>query len=111
MTMRRTRTERVSAWGRLRAVLPNLLRLSAFLLAVYVVAAVAVARHVRAETNEIMMGVGAQMMAYAEADAQDAPRTLHLNGQRLLFGSGHATGRRVAEVLDFFEARCRGRAG
>lgn len=112
MTARTTRkTERGSVWGRLRAILPNLARLFAFLLAVYAVAMVVVARQVRAETDEILLGVGAQMMTYADADAQDAPRTLRLNGQRLLFASGHARDRSVREVLDFFEGRCRSRDG
>lgn len=112
MTLRSTRkTERGSVWGRLRAILPNLARLFAFLLAVYAVGMVVVARQVRAETDEILLGVGAQMMAYAEADAQDAPRTLRLNGQRLLFGSGHTRDHSVGEVLDFFEGRCRSRDG
>lgn len=112
MTLRRQgKTERGSAWGRLRAILPNLARLLAFLLCVYVVAMAVVARQVRAETHEIMLGVGAQMMTYAEADAQDSPRTLRLNGQRLRFGSGHVSSRSVSEVLDFFETRCRARDG
>ncbi|AKF11659.1 hypothetical protein [Sandaracinus amylolyticus] len=112
MTQRRQgKSERGSAWGRLRAILPNLARLFAFLLVVYAVAMVIVARQVRAETNEIMLGVGSQMMTYAEADAQDSPRTLHVNGQRLLFGSGHTANHDVDEVLDFFEARCTSRDG
>lgn len=111
MTTRRKSPEKRSVAARFRAMLPNLMRLGMFLLAVYVAAMAVVARQVRAETNEIMMGVGAQMMTYADADVQDAPRTLFVNGQRLAFGSGHSDDHDVGEVLDFFEARCRQRDG
>lgn len=111
MTIRRKPQAKIPLATRVRAILPNLLRLGLFLLALYVVGMVVVARQVRAETNEIMMGVGAQMMQYAEADSQDAPRTLFLNGQQLAFGSGHTNEHDVDDVLDFFEARCEGRDG
>ncbi|MDQ3031029.1 MAG: hypothetical protein M3Y87_01325 [Myxococcota bacterium] len=111
MTTRRNTPPKVSLTARARALVPNLLRLAAFLLVLYVVGLAVVARQVRAETNEIMMGVGAQMMQYADADAQDAPRTLVLNGQQLAFGSGHTDDHDVGEVLDFFQARCSQRNG
>lgn len=111
MTTRRKSPEKITLRERARRAAPKLLRLGLFLTALYAVGAVIVARRVRAEANEIMMGVGAQMMQYADADRQGEPRTLYLNGQRLAFGSGWARERSVDEVLDFFEARCRARDG
>ncbi len=113
MTARRSEREAKQAKPRrsLRSYWPNLLRLSGFLLVVYAVGTALVARHVRAEASEMMMGLGGQMMQYASADMQDEPRALYVNGQHIGFGSGHARERSVTEVLDFFEARCRQRDG
>lgn len=59
----------------------------------------------RAQVGESLMGLGEQMMRYADARAQDAPRDLVLNGETIRFSSGTAD-RTADEVLDFFEARC-----
>jgi hypothetical protein len=59
----------------------------------------------RAQIAESFFGLGEQMMRYADARRQDAPRDLVLNGQTLRFSSGTAN-RSVTEVLDTFEARC-----
>lgn len=59
----------------------------------------------RAQVGEALRGLGPQMMAYAGARSQDAPRDLVLNGEVIRFSSGTAD-RTAAEVLDFFEARC-----
>jgi hypothetical protein len=59
----------------------------------------------RAQVGESLMGLGAQMMAYADARSQDAPRDLVLNGEVIRFSSGTAD-RTADQVLDFFEARC-----
>ena len=59
----------------------------------------------RAQVGEALMGLGPQMMAYAGARSQDAPRDLVLNGEVIRFSSGTAD-RTAGEVLDFFEARC-----
>lgn len=64
----------------------------------------------RAQVDEIMMGVGAQMMRYEGARRQDAPRPLVLNGARILMASG-STAHDVERVLDWFEARCQERDG
>jgi len=60
---------------------------------------------VRAQVSETFFGLGDQMMYYAEGEAQDAPRTLLLNGQTIRFSSGHVD-QPLAEVLDVFQARC-----
>lgn len=59
----------------------------------------------RAQVTESLLGLGPQMMAYAGARSQDAPRDLVLNGEVIRFSSGTAD-RTADEVLDFFEARC-----
>ncbi|HBQ15936.1 MAG TPA: hypothetical protein DEF51_34005 [Myxococcales bacterium] len=60
---------------------------------------------VRAQMSETFFGLGDQMMYYAEGEAQDAPRTLLLNGQTIRFSSGHVD-QPLREVLDVFERRC-----
>lgn len=59
----------------------------------------------RAQVSESLWDLGAQMMRFADAREQDAPRDLLLNGQVLRFSSGTAV-RSADEVLDFFEGRC-----
>lgn len=59
----------------------------------------------RAQVSDGFFDLGAQMMRYAQARHQDAPRDLMLNGQRIRFSSGTAQ-KTADEVLDFFEARC-----
>lgn len=59
----------------------------------------------RAQVGETLLDLGANMMRYAEARNQDAPRDLMLNGERIRFSSGTAA-RTTADVLDFFETRC-----
>lgn len=106
MTMRRKPQETPSLASFVRTKWPNMLRLAGFLLVVYLVGLAWVARQVRAETSELMLGVGAEMMRFANPEFQDEPRTLLLNGQRLGFASGHSSEHTVTQVLDFFEARC-----
>ncbi|HJL17695.1 MAG TPA: hypothetical protein RMH99_18670 [Sandaracinaceae bacterium LLY-WYZ-13_1] len=65
----------------------------------------AVYHRARAQMSESFFGLGDQMMRYAEARRQDAPRDLVLNGQTIRFSSGTAN-QPLAEVLDHFEARC-----
>jgi hypothetical protein len=62
-------------------------------------------RRARAQVGEGLMDLGAQMMRFARARHQDAPRDLMLNGQRIGFSSGTAD-LSADDVLDFFEARC-----
>ena len=59
----------------------------------------------RAQMDENLFSLGAQMMAYDQADHQDAPRDLVLNGQVMRLSSG-MTSRPTTDVLDFFEERC-----
>lgn len=106
MTSRRKSREIPSLVSFIKTKWPNMLRLAGFLLVVYLIGLAIVARQVRAETSEMMLGVGAEMMRFANPEYQDEPRTLLLNGQRLGFASGHSTEHTVADVLDFFEGRC-----
>lgn len=70
-----------------------------------VVAAGWVYHRARAQVSETLMSLGEQMMHYADARTQDAPRDLVLNGETIRFSSGTAE-RSASEVLDFFEERC-----
>jgi hypothetical protein len=96
--------------GRTRTRVVNALRLLAFLATVQAGFLSLVVASTRAEVNEMMMDLGARMMRYAHARAQDRPRTLLVNGLALRFASG-TTGRSVPEVLDDFHARCRQNSG
>ena len=56
------------------------------------------------------MGIGIEMLRYQGAERQEAPRTLHLNGQSIRVSVGVAP-EPFSEVLDFYEGRCRARSG
>ena len=56
------------------------------------------------------MEFGATMMRVVDADRQDAPRELVLNGESVHFASG-TTARATDYLLDYFEARCDARDG
>jgi hypothetical protein len=56
------------------------------------------------------MGIGIEMLRYQGAERQEAPRTLHLNGQAIRVSVGIAP-EPLDAVLDFYEGRCRARSG
>lgn len=62
-------------------------------------------QHARGQLAESLLGAGAQMMLISDAERQDAPRQMVLNGQRIQFSTGIAP-YSVDDVLDRFEARC-----
>ncbi len=61
---------------------------------------------VRGQVGEQMISMGESLMRYENAERQDAPRELRLNGQSLMVTSG-TTEDSLDSVLDEFEARCR----
>lgn len=64
----------------------------------------------RAQVEEGLMEFGATMMHVVDANRQDAPRELVLNGESVHFASG-TTARSTENLLDYFEARCDARDG
>ncbi len=92
-------------FSRARRILRRVVQALLVVLFVGVVAGGWVYHRARAQVTESLLGLGPQMMAYAGARSQDAPRDLVLNGEVIRFSSGTAD-RAAGEVLDFFEARC-----
>jgi len=90
-------------------LIPKLLRLSVFVLFVWVVAVVWAANRVEAEVQEIMLGLGAEMMQMPDADTGRL-RQMNFNGAPIQFRTSR-TDKPMAEVLDYFEARCMERDG
>lgn len=63
------------------------------------------AQSVKADVEQMLMSLGAEMMRYGQATRQDAPRTLTLNGQALKLSVG-STKDPLADVLDHYENKC-----
>ena len=83
----------------------KVLRLTAFLAVVFGGLAFYGLRRARADATRVLMGIGAQMMRYANTVTQDDPRALVLNGQPLSFTSG-TTHDSVSALLDEYGRRC-----
>lgn len=97
---------------RSRRALPTVLRVIrvlGVLAVVYVVALVLAARQAAAEVDELMMGLGAEMLRFPDS-TQHEVRTVRLNGAAIQMMSG-ITDRPIDEVLAYFEARCQERDG
>ncbi|MBX3250766.1 MAG: hypothetical protein KF901_26540 [Myxococcales bacterium] len=88
----------------LRAVLPKVGRLLGFLAVVYAVTLVFAARSASAEVDELMMGLGAEMLRFPDS-TQGRVRELRLNGAPIQMMTG-VTDKSLDEVLAYFEARC-----
>lgn len=86
-------------------LLPKVLRLTATMAVVALVLAFGVYQRVQGQLGEQLLGAGAEMMMLADAERQDTPRQLFVNGQRIFFSSGMAP-MPPREVLARFEARC-----
>ncbi|MDQ3035498.1 MAG: hypothetical protein M3Y87_24040, partial [Myxococcota bacterium] len=85
-------------------------RVLGVLTVVWALGSVLAAREARADLDETMVTLGAEMMRLADARQQSAPTALTINGSQMLVSSG-MDDRDVAGVLDQFEARCRQRDG
>ena len=62
-------------------------------------------RAARAAATELLGALEPHVMRYADADRQDAPRRLFVNGLPIRFSAGF-TAQDAVDVLDFFERRC-----
>lgn len=98
------------ARDRFTDVAPRILRVSAVLAICASIVGYVIVRRARADVQEVMLGVGAQMMHFNHADHHDAPRALFLNGQQIMLATA-STHKTVDEVLDYYEARCKSRDG
>ncbi len=86
------------------------LRVGTLLAFVYAGAMIFLGYQARAQMSEVFLGVGEEMMRYADADRHSEVRQLNVNGQTLYVMSGSAD-RELSEVLDWYEARCHERDG
>ncbi|MCA9615778.1 MAG: hypothetical protein KC586_23645, partial [Myxococcales bacterium] len=93
------------AWPTVKRVL----RVAGVLAVVYVVALVLAARQAAAEVDELMLGLGAELLRFPDS-TQDEVRRVSLNGASIEMTTG-ITDRPIDEVLAYFEARCQERDG
>ncbi|MCB9623318.1 MAG: hypothetical protein H6723_08250 [Sandaracinus sp.] len=87
----------------------RVLRVAGVLAVVYVVALVLAARQAAAEVDELMLGLGAELLRFPDS-TQDEVRRVSLNGASIEMTTG-ITDRPIDEVLAYFEARCQERDG
>lgn len=86
-------------------LLPKILRVTALMLVLGAGFAFFGYQRVQGQLSEALLQAGPQMMMLADAEHQDAPRELVLNGQHVRFSSGIAP-YSPTEVLNRFEQRC-----
>ncbi len=84
---------------------PKVLRLMTFLIVIGAIGALTSYQRARGQLREIMLSAGAQMMLLTDAERQDDPRQMILNGQRIHFSTGVAP-YPVSELLNRFESMC-----
>ncbi|WP_157069635.1 hypothetical protein [Sandaracinus amylolyticus] len=84
---------------------PKIARLTVFTLVLALVVGAFTYERARGQLGEALLGAGAQMMMIADADRQDAPRRLFVNGQSIHFSTGVAPVG-VDALLDRFETVC-----
>ena len=94
---------------RLRMLAPYL-RVTAFVATLLGLSGGWLALRASAHVDELSTSLGAQMLLYARARSEHAPRTLHINGAQLQLRSFTTTDS-AAQVLDHLEQRCRARDG
>jgi hypothetical protein len=104
------RQDRVSIRTRFLGLIAKTGRVLLLLAALHGIVFLVSARSVKADVEQMLMGLGAEMMRYGQATRQDAPRTLTLNGQALKLSVG-STENSLGEVLDHYEGRCISRDG
>ncbi len=85
-------------------------RVVALLGVLVLLGALFVAHHARAQMSEEMLGLGARMMRYGQAEEQDEPRSLYLNGQHIRFASAIAR-HPLSNVLDYYQSKCEAHDG
>lgn len=111
---RRVTSIRGLLWTRIKDrtvdVAPRALRVAALLAAAWVGALLISGHRAKADIHEVMLGFGAQMMRFDDADRQGAPREMWINGQRMMFATA-STRHSLRTVLDYYEGRCMQRDG
>lgn len=106
----RHKATKASLLQRCISVLPKVARLMAFIAVIYVIGSLFVVRAANAEVEEIMLGLGAEMMQFPDATGSDEVRSLVVNGQTILFRT-QVTERSMDEVLAHYEGACMQRDG
>jgi hypothetical protein len=81
------------------------MRLSAFVLVVYLGVMVFVYQRARAQLSEVLLSLGVEMLRYDDVEKHGETRTLHLNGQEIHLATA-VTRHPLERVLDFYESRC-----
>lgn len=81
------------------------LRLTAYLMCLWLLATLALSGHVRAHTDERMLDAGRQLAQLATLTPDSDPQTLRVNGVELQLGVG-VSDLPLASLLDAFHARC-----
>ncbi len=89
------------AWS----LMPNMLRLSAFIAVVYVVAMALAVHKVHAEVEQMMLGLGEELMRYPGAQ-QEGARQVFFNGAAIELRVDTVSGG-MSEVLGHYERKCR----
>lgn len=84
---------------------PKILRVTALGVVLLAIAGAFSYQRARGQIGESLLGAGAQMMLMADAERQDAPRRMLINGQRIHFSTGVAP-YSVGALLDRFQASC-----
>lgn len=87
----------------------RVVRVLGVLVVVYVIALIFAARQAAAEVDELLLGLGAEMLRFPDS-TQDEVRTVQLNGAAIQMMTG-ITDRPIDEVLGYFEGKCQERDG
>lgn len=90
----------IKAWS----LVPNMLRLSAFIAVVYVIAMALAVHRVRAEVEQMMLGLGEELMRYPGAQHESA-RQVFFNGAAIELRVDTVPGS-MGEVLGHYERLC-----
>lgn len=88
---------------------PKFARVFGFMVCVYAVAMFFAARSAKAEVDEILLGLGAEMMHHPGA-TEGNNQTLRINGATLQVRASQID-EPMGDVLDYFEVRCQARDG
>ena len=99
-------------WPYFRSInsLKRFLRLSTFLIFSFTIASLFIIGGARARTEEALLSLGPDIIRFAKATRQDAPRSIYVNGQKVGLSVG-STSESFASVVEEFEKRCRRRSG
>ncbi|MDH5491501.1 MAG: hypothetical protein OEY14_06065, partial [Myxococcales bacterium] len=92
-----------------KGLAPRVLRVVLLFAALYAIVVVWVAHRAKADVQEIMLGLGAEMLHYPDA-REGRVRRLSLNGASIYMRTA-TSDRLVPEALDYFESRCNQRDG